>query len=99
MLNARRPPARSRRAASGTTSSDSGADHVPHTGSPTFSWEAWSCWYSSLRESQYARLTSDEVIVREPEPDLARRRLRRVGAVHQVVGHREREVAADRPGS
>src|SRR6478736_8042091 len=39
---------------------------------------------------------SDELIVREPERDLARRRLRRVGAVNEVVRHREREVAADR---
>src|SRR6476619_8151070 len=39
---------------------------------------------------------SDELIVREPERDLALRRLRRVGAVHQVVRHRVRKIAADR---
>ncbi len=54
--------------------------------------------------SQYARFAracsvspSDELIGGEPEPDLALGRLRRVGAVHEVVRHREREVAADRP--
>src|SRR5439155_21588250 len=34
--------------------------------------------------------------IREPEPDLARRRLWRVGAVDEVVRHRERELAAQR---
>ena len=50
------------------------------------------------RRSQKARFrsASDELIVREPERDLARGRLRRVRAVDEVVRHREREVAADR---
>ena len=39
---------------------------------------------------------SDELIGGEPERDLALGGLRRVGAVHEVVGHRHREVAADR---
>ena len=57
-------------------------------------------WYSSLRTaSQAARLCSTSRqtrLIGEPERDLARGRLRRVGAVHEVVRHREREVAADR---
>src|SRR2546423_4074659 len=37
--------------------------------------------------------------IREPEPDLALGGFRRVGAVHEVVGHRERELAAQRAGA
>src|SRR5215472_12899245 len=35
--------------------------------------------------------------VTEPERNLTLRRLGRVGAVHEVVGHRGSEIAADRP--
>src|SRR5205807_7227515 len=43
------------------------------------------------------RSTLDELIAGEPERDLALGRLRRVGAVHEVVRHRHREVAANGP--
>src|SRR5437016_5335617 len=89
-LNANRPsfPATS----PSTCSSDSGSCHIPHRGSarPMNSW--WRSWYSSDWRSQKARLSSDELIVREPEADLACGRLGRIGAVHEVVRHREREV-------
>src|SRR4051794_18043930 len=39
---------------------------------------------------------SGELIGGEPERDLALRRLRRVGAVHEIVRHRHRKIAADR---
>src|SRR5215211_8596474 len=60
----------------------------------------WSCWYSSEYAAQAARFrcASGELIA-EPERDLALRRSRRVGTVHEVVRHRQREVAANRPGS
>ena len=45
-----------------------------------------------------ARARPRAQLIREPELDLALRRLRRVRPVHEVVGHRQREVAADRPG-
>src|SRR6187431_3238563 len=67
---------------------------------------SFSRWYSSAHASQLARFArawsvspSDELIRAEPEPDLALGRLGRVGAVDEVVRHREREVAADRPRS
>jgi hypothetical protein len=44
------------------------------------------------------RTFSDELMVREPERDLLLGRLRRVGAVDEVVRHQERQVAADRAG-
>ena len=59
--------------------------------------------YSALWPSQNSRFlracsVRSGAFIAEPELELALRRLRRVRAVHQVVRHREREVAADRPG-
>src|SRR6266404_6946724 len=53
--------------------------------------------YSALIPVQTATLRSrsDELIA-EPERDLPRRRLGRIGAVHEVVGHRYGEAAANR---
>ncbi len=61
-----------------------------------------SATYSSAQESHAARLrpacsvsSSDELIAGEPERDLALGGLGRVRAVDEVVGHGQREVAAD----
>src|SRR5579859_2146008 len=55
--------------------------------------------YSAFAFVQLATLPASDSgeLIAEPERDLARRRLGRIGAVHEVVGHRHREVAADRP--
>src|SRR5262249_20184140 len=56
--------------------------------------------YSALASVQDARLRETySGSATEPERYLALGRLRRVGAMHEVVGHREREVATDRPWS
>src|SRR2546430_434528 len=83
-------PTRSGRACS----SDSGTLKTPHV----ISSAAHAC---SARASVYlafSRVHASTVgSVTEPECDLALRRLRGVGAVHEVVGHRGGEVAPDRP--
>src|SRR5436190_14892998 len=79
-----------------TCSCASGICHIPQRGSGRLMKSLCRSWYSSDWRSQNARFVSDEVGIREPERDLARRRVGRIRAVHEVVGHRQREVAADR---
>ena len=83
-----------------TCSSLSGSCQIPQRGSGRPMCSRCVSWYSSARWSQKARFrsASDELIVREPERDLAGGGLGGVGAVDEIVRHREREVAADRPG-
>src|SRR5437016_6990113 len=56
--------------------------------------------YSAFERVQLSRLTAtySGSAIAEPQPDLPLRGLRRVRAVHEVVRHREREIAADRSG-
>src|SRR6187401_425290 len=78
--------------------SDSGIDHAPQIRSSTLSCGPWTAWYSSDSLSQCSRLRSawSEGGIGKPEVDFPRRRLGRVGAVHKIVRHRKREVAANR---
>src|SRR6266545_3832323 len=84
-------------------SSDSGVSNTPHLiSSCAQARAAEASVYSVFARVQFATFCrtysglSDKLIVREPERDLARRRLGRVGTVHEVVGHRARQVAANR---
>src|SRR5439155_1859651 len=84
-------------------SCDSGVSKTPQLiSSLAQARDAEASVYSVFTRVQFAMFCrtysgrSDELIVREPERDLARRRLGRVGAVHEVVGHRACQVAANR---
>ena len=89
---ARRRPCRS--TSGSACSSLSGTCQMPQL----ISSRAHACSARASVYSAFARVQASTVgSVTEPERDLALRRLRRVGAVHEVVGHRGGEVAADRP--
>src|SRR5436853_18087 len=83
----RRPPGRSSRAASGIQRYGSAQSEAPY-----------SEWTTSNDESGSGTSSgrSDELIVREPERDLALGGFRRVGTVDEVVRHGAREVTPDR---
>src|SRR6476469_7445932 len=83
---------------------DSGMPKTPHWISPSLQCRSADgsvnsefvfvhCATFAARESCEG---SGELIGGEPKRDLARRGLGRVGAVHEVVRHRHREIAADR---
>src|SRR4051812_8166135 len=89
-----------------TFSSDSSIPQMPHeiSSSAQFvrafssAYSAFACVQSStfLAASVEARAVGSDEPIREPDPDLALGRFRRVAAVHEVVGHRQRELAAQR---
>src|SRR5918912_168929 len=81
--------------------SDSGPENIPHSiSSRLHASGALPSVYSALAFVHASRLrsASSACLIGEPQLDLALRRLGGIGAVHEVVGHREGEVAADRPG-
>src|SRR5436190_14849565 len=86
-----------------TFSSDSGTLQRPQLiSSADQDRSACASVYCALADVQFATFfstysgRSDELIVREPKRDLALGRFRGVGAVDEVVRHRERQVAANR---
>src|SRR6185503_11895280 len=86
-----------------TCSSASGICHSPQA-RPRSMKRAFRSSYSALWPSQNSRFlracsVRSGAFTAEPELELALRRFRRVRTVHQVVRHRERKVAADRPRS
>src|SRR4051812_25626624 len=82
-----------------TFRSDSSIPQMPHEISSSAQFvSAFSSVYSAFAFVQrvtFFAASSDEAIG-EPDPDLALGGLRRVGAVHEVVRHGEREAAAQR---
>ena len=92
---------RGRRGRRGRRARDSGMSQIPHVTSVCAHLRAaCSSVYSALVFVQSSRLraASSDQPIGEPEADLALGRLGRVGAVDEVVRHRERELAAERAG-
>src|SRR5919106_2744357 len=85
-----------------TPTSLSGTPNAPHViSSRSHASRAAASVYSAFVTVQTSRLrrACSGSSIREPEADLPLSRARRIGSVHEVVRHREREVAPDRSGS